>query len=181
MYSGAWRKLGNFVFLDWPRGFEGHSVRELAEVIVTENRINAEDAIVGSSLGGIVACEISNLLTLRQVVLIGSATRKEEISSLLVVMHPLVDYAPLEFLKRLSGTVPVEFLQMFSEAEAVFMRKMCRAIFRWGGFNGRSSILRIHGKKDRVIPLPGDADVVIDGGHLIAMTHPSECIDAVLR
>jgi hypothetical protein len=54
---------------------------------------------------------------------------------------------------------------------------MCAAIFEWEGL-GEDVItpLRIHGRSDRVIPLPSHVDLVLDGGHLIAMTHAEECV-----
>jgi hypothetical protein len=44
---------------------------------------------------------------------------------------------------------------MFTEAEATFIRTMCRAIFDWDGLGDEHvNFLRIHGKMDQVIPLP---------------------------
>ena len=54
---------------------------------------------------------------------------------------------------------------------------MCRAIFTWPGLDTtRLRPLRIHGRRDRVIPPPATADLLLEGGHLIAMTHAAECV-----
>ncbi len=101
---------------------------------------------------------------------------KEEVSGLLCLLHPLIDLAPLSFLQYASGKLPSELGTMFSKSDATFIRNMCRAIFQWDGLTSETVILsRIHGRFDCVIPPPNDA-VLIDGGHLIAMSHPQECV-----
>ncbi len=69
---------------------------------------------------------------------------------------------------------------MFSSSDPDFIRNMSKAIFSWEGLNSDVPVLRIHGKKDAVIPYPPtDVDHTIDGGHLIVMTHPLECIQPI--
>lgn len=73
--------------------------------------------------------------------------------------------------------MPGELMQMFEASQADFIRAMCAAIFEWDGLNEDViTPLRIHGRSDRVIPLPKEVDLVLDGGHLIAMTHSEECV-----
>lgn len=57
---------------------------------------------------------------------------------------------------------------------------MCVAIFDWAGLDeGRIKPLRIHGARDHVIPLPPRVDLALNGSHLIAMTHPEECVQFI--
>ena len=133
--------------------------------------------IVGSSLGGIVACEIARLRALKGLVLIGSAVSPHEISGLLAVLHPLARLTPIEFIQRVSAKVHGELAQMFSHSQAPFIRAACAAVFEWPGLDpSRIKPPRIHGRHDRVIPMPPEVDLSIDGGHLIAMTHAEECV-----
>jgi hypothetical protein len=37
-------------------------------------------------------------------------------------------------------------------------------------------MIRIHGRNDLVILPPKRADLLLNGGHLIAMTHAKECV-----
>jgi hypothetical protein len=54
---------------------------------------------------------------------------------------------------------------------------MCSAIFQWNGLGVTSTkVFRIHGKHDLVIPPPKQADLLLDGGHLVSMTHAEECV-----
>lgn len=177
MYPGVWRELERAEFLGWPHYAGERSIREIAERVVREAGIADGDVVIGSSLGGIVACEIAKLRKLSALVLIGSATRKEEVSAVLRVLSPLIGLAPLEFIQRAAGKMPGELMQMFEASQADFIRVMCAAIFEWDGLVGNViTPLRIHGRSDRVIPLPERVDLVLEGGHLIAMTHAKECV-----
>lgn len=180
MYAGAWGTLPNCKFIDWPNFRGENSIAAIAKRITNEQRIQSGDVLIGSSLGGIIACEMATITAVRSIVLVGSAKKKEEISGFLSLIHPLVDLAPLAFIQRLAGTIPSDVAQMFSKGQAEFIRAMCRAIFEWEGLDDeRVSLLRIHGSKDRVIPLPAGVQHILDGGHLIAMTHSQECVDII--
>jgi pimeloyl-ACP methyl ester carboxylesterase len=134
MYSGVWRTLPNCLFIEWPRYKNEHSIENIGRRVVEEAGIKDGAILVGSSLGGIVACEIAKLRNLRRLFLVGGAKRKEEINDFLALIHPLADL------------LPIEFIQIF----------------------------------DHVIPVPPDAQKVVDGGHLIAMTHAQECVDFIV-
>jgi hypothetical protein len=60
------------------------------------------------------------------------------------------------------------------------VRALCQAVFRWDGPRNYSShVWRIHGRKDQVIPLPSEVDLVLDGGHLIAQSRARECVNFI--
>lgn len=114
MFSGPWREIDNTAFLDWPTDSEAQSIEALASEVIRRFGIQAEDTVVGTSLGGIVACEISNQLKLNHLILIGGATNKDEINSLLRIFSPLVDLTPLSFIQQSAGTFPSDLTHMFS-------------------------------------------------------------------
>jgi pimeloyl-ACP methyl ester carboxylesterase len=177
MYAGPWRTIPGCIFVDWPAGAQEESIEAIARRIAVSAAISDGAVLVGSSLGGIVACEIAHIRKIESLFLIGSARNKEEINGFLRAVHPLVDLAPLTFIQRASGKLPGDLCSMFSESDALFIRNMCRAIFRWDGLKeGAARVRRIHGRHDLVIPPPGDGEKLIEGGHLIAMTHAEECV-----
>ncbi|CAA6678578.1 MULTISPECIES: alpha/beta fold hydrolase [unclassified Lentimonas] len=138
--------------------------------------------MIGTSLGGIIACEIANQIDLERIVLIGSAQRKEEINSVLSALHPLIDLAPIAFIQMSSGKLPSDLTDMFSHSDPEFIRNMSKAIFSWAGLKSDVPVLRIHGQKDLVIPHPPKGvNHTVDGGHLIVMTHALECIRLINR
>ncbi|HEX3720688.1 MAG TPA: alpha/beta fold hydrolase [Verrucomicrobiae bacterium] len=180
MYSGAWKSLPNCAFLKWPTHAGEDSISAVVRRIAADHKIRAGDIVIGSSLGAIAACEIAKIIPIGGLVLIGGAKRKEEINALLAFIHPLVDLAPLAFIQRVSGKVPDDLSQMFSDGDPGFIRAMCRAIFDWEGLGDTHvNLLRIHGRKDRVIPLPEGVQHVLNGGHLIAMTHSQQCVEII--
>jgi hypothetical protein len=181
MYSApAWQSLTNTRFLDWPDHRGETSIATIAARIIAEAEISDGDVVVGSSLGGIIGCEIANSVSLKALVLIGSAKSKTEVSSLLTLLHPLARLAPIEFVQMSAGKYPSELTQMFNQSQSSFIRAMCTAIFDWPGLDeNRIHPLRIHGTRDRVIPMPTHVDLTLDGGHLIAMTHAEDCVQFI--
>jgi hypothetical protein len=149
---------------------------EAARSMAEACRIRDGDLLVGSSLGGMVACEITKIRKIPQLFLIGSAVRKEEVNALLAALHPLAKYAPVEWVRVSAGKIPLELSQMFTGIESSFVKAMCAAIFKWEGqASPETRVHRLHGKRDLVIPPPPKADLLLEGGHLISMTHAEQC------
>lgn len=176
MYGKIWKEEVSGIYHDWPRWKGEVTISDLAERLIAEHNIQDGDVLVGSSLGGIVAGEIAQKRNIDQLVLVGSAASKKEISKILEILHPLINYSPIAFIKACSGKLPSELAQMFSESDPEFIRAMSRAIFSWDGIDLSPKVLRIHGSRDRVIPSPMQIDHWLDGGHLIAITHAMECV-----
>jgi hypothetical protein len=180
MYPAPWPSIPDFVPHDWVNYSGEQSLEEIARSMCDSCQINDGDDLVGASLGGMVACEITKIRKISRLYLIGSAVRKEEISTLLAVLHPLAQIAPIDWLRISAGKVPADLAQMFANAEPSFIRAMCAAIFRWEGLGpSTTKVYRLHGKHDLVIPPPQFADLLIDGGHLISMTHAVECMEFI--
>jgi len=179
MYGAAWRNAFDGHFHDWPAWRGEETMGHLAERIITEHHIKQGDTIIGTSLGGMIACEIAILIELKQIVLIGSAQSKEDVSQILSILHPLIALAPIPFLQMASGKLPGALAEMFAHSDPAFIRNMSKAIFKWEGLKREVPVLRIHGIHDAVIPMPKGTKHAIGGGHLIVMTHPLECIEAV--
>ena len=138
------------------------------------------DILIGSSLGGMVACEITKIRRIPRLYLVGSATRKEEVSRLLAALHPLARVAPLDWLRLSAESIPIELARMFTTIEASFVRSMCSAIFEWEGLGTPATrVFRIHGRRDLVIPPPEEVHLLLDGGHLISVSHAKDCAEFI--
>ena len=178
MYGPLKRKLSfNAYFVNWPSYHGEISFSEIAERIITENHISDDDIVGGSSLGGMIALEISMMLNTKAVVLIGSALRNEEINKLLSILSPLASITPFSFLQALAGKNDGVVSQMFSSSDPDFIRSMCKYVSLWTGYRGAvENIFRIHGKKDHIITCPqSGSEVIENAGHLLAITHANEC------
>ena len=182
MYGQPWKEACTGHFHNWPKWQGERTLQDIAKRIIQDHKIESGDTVIGTSLGGILACEIANQIDLKRIVLIGSAQRKEEINSILSALHPLIDLAPIAFIQMSSGKLPSDLTEMFSHSDPEFIRNMSKAIFNWDGLNSDVPVLRIHGRKDLVIPHPNKgADHTVDGGHLIVMTNALECIKLIKR
>jgi hypothetical protein len=178
MYSSLKRELSfNAHFIDWPRYQSEISFKEVAERIIAENPINENDVIGGSSLGGMVALEVSMILKTRAVVLMGSALKNEEINKLLSIISPLATITPLSFIQTIAGKNDGIVSQMFSASNPDFIRSMCKHVPDWQGYLGPiEKVFRIHGQKDHIITCPNsNCDIIEKAGHLLAITHANEC------
>jgi len=109
MYPAPWAALPNCRIHDWPAYHGEDSINALARRVIAEQEIKDGDTIVGSSLGGMVACEIAGLRRLDWVFLLGSGKNRREISGLLAALHPLAKVAPFDFLRRAAGKFPTSW------------------------------------------------------------------------
>ena len=180
MYPSPWETLSDFRAHDWVRHHGEKSLAEVAQSMCTARGIQDGDILIGSSLGGMVACEITKIRTIPRLYLVGSATRKEEVSRLLAALHPLARVAPLDWLRLSAGSIPIELAQMFTTIEASFVRAMCSAIFEWEGLGTTATrVFRIHGRRDLLIPPPEEVHLLLDGGHLISVSHAKDCAEFI--
>jgi hypothetical protein len=163
-------------FIDWPRYRGENTYAAVARRIVDENDIRDGDVIGGSSLGGMIALEMSNIIRPKAVILLGSAMNKSEVQGLLALLSPLAAITPISFVQAVAGKQKNLVNAMFSDADTEFIRSMCSNLLTWPGYSGRTTnIYRLHGKKDHVIPCPSEGASVVEGaGHLLSMTHASE-------
>ena len=180
MYPAPWNTIPGFVAHDWIRHSGEKTLAQVARAMCEAQGVQDGDDLVGSSLGGMVACEITKLRRIPMLFLVGSATQKEEVSRLLAALHPLARIAPFDWLRLLAGWIPAELAEMYAGVEASFIRAMCAAIFEWDGLGfSETRVYRIHGKHDLVIPPPSKVDLLLDGGHLISITHAEQCAEFV--
>ena len=182
MYPESWDRIPGLVRCAWRPLGNDRSLGDIAETMIRHYGITAEDLIVGSSLGGMVGCEIAARLGVSDLVLVGSAVSREEIHPLAAWLHPLAQHAPIDWLRFSAASMPGEVAQMFGRSEPAFIRGMCRAVFEWKGYapGPATRLHRIHGCHDLLIPAPAKADLFVDGGHVISMTHAEACVTFVL-
>jgi pimeloyl-ACP methyl ester carboxylesterase len=177
MYPAPWTKVEGFRAHDWSPHAHTRSISELAESVCIHANIQHGDILVGASLGGMVALEITRLRRIPAVFLVGSAVHPAEIRRLPAEFHLLMEVAPLELSRRAAGLFSGELMQMFADSDPRFIRNMCRAIFRWRGApQGTTQIYRIHGRGDLLITPRTSVDLMLAGRHALALSHSQECV-----
>lgn len=180
MFPAPWTTLPDFRAHDWPPARKVFTIAALAALAVEEFGIADGDVVVGASLGGMVACEISRVRRLRAIVLVGSASGPEEIGVRLRLLPPFLPLVPWKLVHHLPWVFPRALAAMIATSDPIFMRNLCAAIADWPGADSwPAPVLRIHGRRDHIIPPPANADLLLDGGHMIAMTQAAQCVACV--
>jgi len=146
--------------------------------------------LAGVSFGGMVALEMARWVKPRAVILIGSCRSPSSIPLSLRIAGLLPTWPRVS--KKLCRVFPITsgyflgaktksqrdlLIRMFLETPNGFAKWTVEAIQGWKGYRGeRTRVYHIHGGKDHLIPLRRvqPDEVVLDGGHLISLTHPRE-------
>lgn len=197
-YPAPWTELPGSTRLAWPEYHGRASMPEVARFMAETWRIPAGAILVGSSFGGVLACEISKFLPVHALVLIASSTDGKDFTAT-ARMKWLTRMLPLrlaQWILRCSGPLqelvwgraasPVaravlDSIQMFGTCQATFYRDMFQAIETWEGLEAsQTRLVRIHGVLDKLVLRSARADLLLKGGHMIAVTHAQECV-ALLR
>lgn len=182
LFPAPWQELPNFRIHEWQRHAGVRSVPELAAAVCAHADIRDGDVIVGASLGGMVACEITKLRRIPKIFLIGSAVHPREVNRLAAFAHPLMRVTPMTFVRRLAAGSSRPLAAMFADADPAFVRAMTPAIFRWGGgASPATRVYRIHGRRDPLISNVAEADLWIDARHALSLSHPVECVEFIRR
>jgi pimeloyl-ACP methyl ester carboxylesterase len=156
--------------------------RRLSQQIDTTGRYS----IIGVSLGGMLAVEMSEFLNSEETVIISSAKNRHELPFRYRFMNkvPLNDAFGGAFLNATApyAQIIVEpdsrherdtCLSMLKNKNELFMERSVDMIINWERDSCGSDIFHIHGTADRTIPIENvqDVDVIIEGGsHMMTLT-----------
>jgi pimeloyl-ACP methyl ester carboxylesterase len=183
LFPKPWTDLPGVLPVDWPAWRGETTLREIAARLIAEQGIGPDDIVAGTSLGGMVACEIANITPVAGIVLVAGAIHPREVVAPLRWIHPLIRIVPLRLTQRLVARWPRVQFRMFTDSEATFIREVILAIFRWEGLipGNPVKVLRIHGRRDPVIRCPSNARVVLEAGHMVTISHAEACVAEVRR
>lgn len=187
MYSHpAYKRLKNINFVNWPVYNNETTILEIATNVIRNSDIPSKSIVGGSSLGGIVAAEIAKQINVKSLVLIGSSRTPDSVNGILKKLSNFSNFAPVELIQFLAGknTLFAENLviEMFQETDPAFIKNMSKAIFEWeGNVKPNCNVYAIHGKNDTVINPPKENVTLVNGGHLIAITHANEVASFIAK
>ncbi len=196
-FPAPWNELPGCILLDWPEYHGRACMPEVARFMAEAWQLPPGAILIGTSFGGMLACEIAKLLPVHAVVLVASTTTRDHFTTtakmkrllrfvwLRLVQRVLRGAQPL--LEKICGRSPtpvaravLDSIRMFSACQPGFYRDMFHAVSIWEGLAGTPvRLLRIHGRNDMLILPPPQADLFLDAGHLIVMTHARECVDFI--
>jgi len=181
------------VYLNWITPVENESLSDYALRMAEKIDTHEPFALVGLSMGGMIASEISRQYQPVSTILISS----------IPIASQLPDYFKLAGTLRLHKLVPVRFVQsaailkrlfttetpedkamlkkMIIESNTDFIRWAMNAILKWRNEKHPSSYIHIHGTKDEVLPIrfTTPTHIIPKAGHLMVMNRAQE-INAIL-
>jgi pimeloyl-ACP methyl ester carboxylesterase len=172
----------NVHYLDWitPKSKESlpaYALR-LAEGIDTSRAFS----IIGLSFGGMLATEMASVLRPQRTILISSVSSGNELpwyfrfagrTGINKIFPALKPASVPRFISSLFGVETKNdalfFRQLMERTDPHFSKWAINSIIEWNRTESPSGIVRIHGGKDRVLPIrDGKVDFLIpDGGHFM--------------
>lgn len=169
---------------DWKDTMHSYAQKMAEPILKAEKPI-----VIGLSLGGMLASEMTTFIPHLQVVLVSSIKSHEERSTILKLgrVFPIQHLMPpntmqrLTFMweiaqkKRLAGAER-HMVQMFKEQNDKFMRWAIINAPKWRGKGDESRIAHIHGTKDRMFPFARIKNAIaVEGGtHLMVYVKGQE-------
>jgi pimeloyl-ACP methyl ester carboxylesterase len=162
--------------------------RRIGELIPEKDPI-----LVGLSFGGVMAQEVSRVRPVKKLILISTMKSRREmpraykIGSMLRLQYLFGKWmlvAPKFISYYIFGVnkPPARKLldKVLDDLHPVFLRWAIRKGAYWNPPPLTVPFYHIHGRQDRILPIRYiKADQVMDGGHLIVMTHAREVSEAV--
>ncbi|MDW3191658.1 MAG: alpha/beta hydrolase [Cytophagales bacterium] len=186
--------------LTLPKGFEarhvvyerpeaGMSMQDYAKQLTRQIDTTNKFILLGVSLGGMLATEMSELVDAEKVIIISSAKGRHELPGRYtfqskVPIYKLVSPKTAKFgAKLLQPIVEPDrqkeketFKAMLRDKDAIFLRRTIEMIMHWDRTDAPKNIIHIHGNKDHTIPIRKvDYDILVPGGsHMITLTRGEE-------
>lgn len=181
----AWLKIDGYrpVHIRWLQPQAGETIAEYAERLKAQI-LDPEPILVGLSFGGLVALELAKQMPARQVILISSVKDDREIPLYFKLFRflPLHRIFPFKsvlwaiywlanWLFSVEDSNQKRLLKnILTDTDPVFLKWALHRVVVWHSQQVPERLFQLHGRGDRIFPNRWvNADVEIDGGHLIVM------------
>lgn len=177
------------VFIKWIKPLQNESLANYA-MRLKQQFIHEENPIIlGLSLGGMLAVEISKLIPSAKTIIISSAKTKNEIPFHLKTFRYLPLYKILpdwsvrqhsllrEYFLGVKKTRTKNYVkQVAKHADGNFYRWAVGAILNWQNETIPSNVIHLHGTNDKLLPYKFvKTDITVDnGGHLMIIENAEE-------
>lgn len=187
------------IHITWIDPLPGESLEHYACRLAEAIDAHEPFVLIGLSFGGMIATEIGKLLSPQKIILISSISSYTELPRLYKIggklgLHKMIPARAgnrnsriLYWILGLQSNYQKQlFLQIMSESNTSFTRWAIEAILRWKQRNADPGVIRIHGNKDRLLPITGFAPqyIIPKGGHLMVADKALEIstlIDRILK
>jgi hypothetical protein len=177
------------VFVDWLTPEKNEPIKNYAKRIA--EKINTEEPfmLIGLSFGGMLATEVIEFVTPQKTILISSAARRQELPFYykLAGALRLNKLFPAAVIKK--GNVVINWLmgvsaikdknlvqEILTASNPEFSKWAINQIVNWKRTAAPENIIRIHGNKDRILPVINfkPQHLIKDGGHFMVANRANE-------
>jgi pimeloyl-ACP methyl ester carboxylesterase len=176
------------VHLHWIEPMKNESLKSYALRLSEKIDSNEPFSIIGLSMGGMLASEISQALDPVNTILISSVPSSRQLPFYFKIVGKLKLHkaVPVSFIK--SAAVAKRFFstetnddklmikQIIKDSNTDFIYWAMDAILKWENEKIPTSYIHIHGTKDEVLPMrfTNPTHVIKNAGHLMVMTNARE-------
>ena len=182
------------VHLDWIEPIQNETLSSYALRLAEKINTHETFALVGLSMGGMIAVEISRHFHPIHTILISSVPSSEQLPTYFkwaakINLHKLVPVSMVKsasIIKRLfTAETPEDKIilkQIIRESDPKFIKWAMGAILKWKGKELPASYIHIHGTRDELLPMryTRPTHSIQKGGHLMVLNHSSE-INKILK
>jgi len=181
--------------VDWIEPDTSDTLTSYAQKLIKQYNITYNSAVIGNSLGGMIAIEIAKLIPLNKVILISSIKTIDEAPAYFSFfkMFPLYRAIPGKVFTHLGGFIrPVFggmsaqqlwlFKDMLRKTSPKFLKWSMGAVLKWKNTTIPPNVYIITGDKDRVFnyKLIKDATIVKGGTHIMIFDKAKE-VNKILK
>ena len=176
------------VYLDWIKPLKNESLGDYSIRISENVDHNERFALVGVSMGGMIASEIARRNPSAYTILISSIPLSAQLPYFYKIayrlrLHRLIPVSIIKkatLLKRLftaeSGSDKDVLRQVIRDSDPEFIRWAIKAIMKWDNKIAPPQLWQIHGEKDGIIPIRYTTPSyrIAGGSHMMIMTKARE-------
>jgi pimeloyl-ACP methyl ester carboxylesterase len=181
-------------YIEWLPVSENETIESYCRRL--SNQIDREQpfSLIGLSFGGVIAIELSKLLSPTQTVLISSFCFKKEVpwfyiligkSRIYKILPPRILLRPNNIAFRLFGAYKPEMKNLlkniFEDTDPGFFEWAIRQLFSWDNTWKPANLLRIHGTADKILPYKTIMDAIpVEGGEHLMVYSKSAMVSQIL-
>ncbi|MDF2455617.1 MAG: hypothetical protein K0R51_1610 [Cytophagaceae bacterium] len=184
----------DIVPIHWLTPLPQETMAHYCQRLIAQIDTSKEFLLIGVSFGGMVACELNHYVQPKKTILISSAAKASELPLTYHIMGKIklarwlpefMLFPPLTLLHYLFGVQTPEHKSLLSaiskDTDPVFARWAIDKLTHWKNESLPSSLIRIHGDKDKVLSYYTPDTHIIKGGEHFMIVDRAEEISAIIN